>query len=143
MEIVDYTDSNDDPVEIQRIVEVIQSRLREHNRSQYVDPKAGRIVLAVLGEGQEVLAGLICDVAYGWLSVEFLWVDTDHRGQGLGSRLLETGEQVGKARGRHGAHLTTYTFQAPEFYERCDYEQFAELDHYPGDQSLVFLRKKL
>jgi len=40
-------------------------------------------------------------------------------------------------------HLTTYSFQAPDFYERHGYERFGELDDYPGDQSLVFLRKRL
>ena len=74
---------------------------------------------------------------------EALWVDANQRGQGLGSRLVATGEELGRARGCHGAHLTTYSFQAPEFYERRGYERFGELHDYPGDRSMVFLRKKL
>ena len=143
MVIVDYTDSADDPEVHQRDVAAIESGLREHNRFRYADPKAGRIVLAVHGAGRKVVAGLICDVAYGWLTVETLWVSADQRGQGLGSRLLAAGEELGRARGCHGAHLTTYSFQAPEFYERNGYERFGELRDYPGDQSMVFLRKKL
>lgn len=143
MEISDYTDEADDPEMVQRITAAIRSGLREHNRSRYADPNAGQIVLAVHGPAQEVVAGLICDVAYGWLTVESLWVDTTHRGRGLGSRLLAAGEQQGRDRGCHGAHLTTYSFQAPEFYERHGYERFGELHDYPGDQSLVFLRKRL
>ena len=143
MEIVDYTDSADHPAVRQRIVAAIESGLHEHNRSRYADPKAGRIVLAVHGAGREVVAGLICDVAYGWLTVQTLWVSADQRGQGLGSRLVAAGEDLGRARGCHGAHLTTYSFQAPEFYERHGYERFAELHDYPGDQSMVFLRKNL
>lgn len=142
MEIRDYTDSPDD-TEMSRVVAAIQSGLREHNRSRHADPNAGRIVLAVHGAGREVVAGLICDVAYGWLTVETLWVDANHRGQRLGSRLLAAGEHLGRDRGCHGAHLTTYSFQAPDFYERHGYERFGELDDYPGDQSLVFLRKRL
>jgi len=143
MEIFDYTDSADDPEVRQRVVAAIESGLREHNRSRYADPNAGRIVLAVHGAGQEVVAGLICDVAYGWLTVQTLWVSASQRGQRLGSRLLAAGEQLGRSRGCHGAHLTTYSFQAPEFYERRGYERFGELHDYPGDQSMVFLRKKL
>ena len=143
MEISDYTAPVGDPEARQRVVAGIRSCLREHNRSRHADPNAGQIVLAVHGAGQEVLAGLICDVAYGWLTVETLWVRANQRGQGLGSRLLAAGERLGRARGCHGVHLTTYTFQAPEFYEHRGYERFGELHDYPGDQSLVFLRKKL
>jgi len=143
MEICDYTDSADDPEAVQRVVAAIRSGLREHNRSRHSDANAGRIVLALHGAEQDVVAGLIGDVAYGWLTVETLWVSANHRGQQLGSRLLAAGEELAKARGCHAAHLTTYSFQAPEFYERHGYEQFGELHDYPGDQSMVFLRKKL
>ena len=143
MKIVDYTDSADDLDAWRRVVAAIQSGLHEHNRSRNTDPNAGQIVLAVHGVGQEVVAGLICDVAYGWLTVETLWVDANQRGHGLGSRLLAAGEQLARARGCHDAHLTTYSFQAPELYERHGYERFGELRDYPGDQSMVFLRKKL
>ena len=142
MEINDYTGSDDSEV-IQRIVAVIQAGLLAHNRSQYVDRNAGPIVLAVHDVEQIVVAGLTGDVAYGWLTIETLWVDSSHRGEGLGSSLLSTAEQLAIARGCHGAHLTTYTFQAPGFYERRGYERFAVLSEYPRDQSMVFLRKKL
>lgn len=142
-QVTDYTDSADDPQARERVVAAIQSGLQAHNRSRHTDSNAGRIVLAVHGSGQDVVAGLICDVAYGWLTVETLWVAENQRGRRLGSRLLAAGEELGRARGCHGAHLTTYSFQAPEFYERHGYERFGELHDYPGDQSLVFMRKKL
>ena len=143
MEISVYTDSDDASEVTQRVVATIQSGLREHNQSRHMDLNAGRNVFAVHGIGQAVVAGLICDVAYGWLTIESLWVRGDYRGQRLGSRLLESAEQLGRTRGCHGAHLTTYSFQAPGFYERHGYEQFGKLDDYPEDQSMVFLRKKL
>ena len=121
MEIRDYTDSAVDKEIRQRVVTAIRSGLQEHNRSLHTDPNAGQIVLAMHGAGHEVVAGLISDIAYGWLTVETLWVSENHRGQQLGSRLLAAGEELGRARGCHGAHLTTYSFQAPEFYENHGY----------------------
>lgn len=106
MDINDYTDSADDPEVTQRVVAAIQSGLREHNRSRHTDPQAGRIVLAAHGAGQEVVAGLIGEIAYGWLTVETLWVATNRRGQRLGSRLLAAGEDRARARGCHGAVWT-------------------------------------
>ena len=143
MKIRDHTGSTDGPEERRQVVAAIQSGLREHNRSRHGDFDAGRIVLAVHGAGQEVVAGLIADIAYGWLTVETLWVAANRRRQRLGSRLLAVAEDRAKARGCHGAHLTTYSFQAPQFYERQGYERFGELHDYPGDESLLFLRKRL
>ena len=46
------------------------------------------------GAGKEVVAGLICDVAYGWLTVETLWVNAKQRGQGLAAVCSRAGERL-------------------------------------------------
>jgi hypothetical protein len=44
--------------------------------------------------------------------------------------------------GCHSAWLDTLSFQAPEFYPKLGYREFARLD-YPPDQQRIFLKKRL
>jgi hypothetical protein len=52
-------------------------------------------------------------------------------------------EQVAQERGCNRSHLTTYSFQALDFYKEHGYQVFAELDHYPGNWHRYFLWKDL
>src|ERR1043165_5571392 len=51
-----------------------------------------------------------------------------HDGHGYGRRLLQTLEQEARAQQCHAAILDTYSFQAPEFYQRLGYEVFGVID---------------
>ena len=55
---------------------------------------------------------------YREVHVGELIVDEDHRGQGIGTRLLAAVEACFQGRGFDNINLTTYRFQAPEFYRK-------------------------
>jgi hypothetical protein len=42
-----------------------------------------------------------------------------------------------------GAGLSSYTFQAPAFYERHGYAAFGQIDDYPPGHTMFFLSKQL
>ncbi len=96
----------------------------------------------VIREQGKVVAGLKGLAGWGWLYVRVLWVEESHRHQRLGSRLLERGEQLARERGCIGACLSSFTFQAPIFYERHGYSTFGKIDDYPQDQTLYFMSKR-
>jgi GNAT superfamily N-acetyltransferase len=100
--------------------------------------------VAVLIEAEDgsILGGLWGKTIYGWLCVEYLAVPEALRGQDFGTRLMEEAERIARERGCAGAWLTTFTFQARGFYEKLGYELFGELDHSPGTNVRLFLRKK-
>lgn len=88
-----------------------------------------------------LLAGL-----YGWIyggtcEIALLWVREDHRGQGLGTRLLDAAEGKARTVGSHQMLLRTHDFQAPDFYQARGYRQVAVVDEYPrGHRWYTFVK---
>jgi ribosomal protein S18 acetylase RimI-like enzyme len=46
----------------------------------------------------------------------------EHRNKNIGSKLVQTVEEYHKSKGFENINLTTYSFQAPEFYKKCGFE---------------------
>jgi len=62
----------------------------------------------------------------------FWWVDEAARGKDHGRRLMREAERVARKRGAALVYLNTFTFQAPEFYEKLGYRRFAALKNTPA-----------
>ena len=59
---------------------------------------------------------------YNEVHIGELIILEEYRGQGIGRRLLEQAEKHFANSGFECITLTTYGFQAPEFYKKCGYE---------------------
>jgi GNAT superfamily N-acetyltransferase len=78
---------------------------------------------------------------WGWLSIELLWVEAAARRGGHGRRLLAAAEQEAQRRGCRHVRVDTYSFQAPDFYERCGYRLVATLADFPhGHQRHLYAK---
>lgn len=106
-------------------------------------PDAGYRTLAVLAHDDGLVGGLAGYTHFSWLYVEQLWVDSSHRGTGLGSALLRAAEEEARRRECRGVWLDTYSFQARPFYETHGYRLFGALDDYPPGHAKYFLTKAL
>ena len=124
------------------VIELVNDGLAAFNESVCPDPAAAPVTLSIRNEDR-VIAGLLGSNAHGWMRVDMVWVDERHRGRGVGTALLEKAEQVARARGCHGIHLDTQSYQAPGFYEKLGYVPFARLESYPGDHQRIYLRKDI
>jgi GNAT superfamily N-acetyltransferase len=102
-----------------------------------------RVSVFLRDERDEVVGGLLGEIWGGWLHVSILWVTEPLRGQGHGRRLLEAAETYARERGCTHAWLTTFSFQAPEFYPKFGYEPFAVLENHPLGHRHHFLQKRL
>ena len=78
-----------------------------------------------------IIAGILGGTYWGWMHIDILWVDENHRRQGLGSQLLETAESEAIKRGCHSVHVDTMSWQAPKFYKKHGYEIISELNDIP------------
>jgi len=90
-----------------------------------------------------ILGGALGHVWGGWLDLASLWVTEPLRGRGYGRKLLEAAEREARAQGCRGVVLTTFSFQAKPFYERCGYEVIADVPDYPVGHTYHVLEKAL
>ncbi len=109
-------------------------------------PGAAAVELTVqsLDDGGELLGGIS-----GWTwqqaaGIGLTWVRADQRGTGVGSQLISRFEQAAAERGARRVFVTSFTFQAPGFYEKHGYREIFRWDGVPVDgQADVHFRKEL
>jgi ribosomal protein S18 acetylase RimI-like enzyme len=134
--------------------DLLRSRLRDTNteaspvlRALRGTPAERELPLHLWALDEEtgaLVGGLVGHTWTTWLHVAYLWVDEDHRGEGLGSRLLTRAEHIARAeRGCHGARLETWDFQAPHFYRRLGYRVVCAIPDYPPGITEYTLLKPL
>ncbi len=75
--------------------------------------------------------------------IQFLWVRADVRRAGLGSELLAAAETEAIARGCSQVVVSSHTFQAPDFYRRHGYTEYARTEEYPRGHAEVHLIKNI
>jgi GNAT superfamily N-acetyltransferase len=90
-----------------------------------------------------VLGGALGHVWGGWLDLASLWVTEPLRSKGHGRRLLEAAEGEARGLGCRGVYLTTFSFQAKDFYEHLGYEVVADIPDYPEGHTYHVLKKHL
>ena len=136
--------------EEQAFAELLQARIRAFNtcRSPHHraarEPGAVRPLNVMLQDGTgTVVGGLSARTYWDWLAVDDLFVPEELRGQGLGSRLLQTAEGIAARRGARHSFLTTFAFQARAFYEKHGYAVVGTLEGYPPGSTYFWMRKDL
>jgi ribosomal protein S18 acetylase RimI-like enzyme len=94
-----------------------------HERSQFsvrIDDDAGELMAGLTGWVWGTCAG-----------ISLVWVRGDRRAQGAGRRLLEAAEKVARERGCAQLLVSSFTFQAPGFYERHGFVQTGRIEGLP------------
>ena len=95
------------------------------------------------------IAGELAAGMSGWTwglaaGIGMTWVRADARGAGLGAQLLAEFENEARSRGCTHVFVTSFTFQAPSFYERHGYRELFRWDDVPtAGAADVHLRKEL
>lgn len=76
----------------------------------------------VAKEGEEILGLITGNTYYKEVHIADLIIHEQHRKKRIGSQLIEAVENYYKGKGFENINLTTYNFQAPEFYKKCGFE---------------------
>jgi GNAT superfamily N-acetyltransferase len=124
-------------------LKALQSLLREYNTAQAGDGNVKPLRIFIRDDAGQVLGGLSGWSFWGWLHIDTLTLHESLRRLGYGTRLMAMMEEEARRRGCCGIYLETYSFQALPFYQKLGFSLFGELDRFPGEHKLYFLRKTL
>jgi len=96
--------------------------------------------LFVYGPEEQIIAGLVGEVSWGWLHVDIIWVLETYRRSGIGSALMDRAETEAIAMGVNQAYLETTDFQAAEFYKKRGYHIFTQLKDQPPGHVCYYMK---
>lgn len=123
--------------------ETVFSGLLEYNLARIEDKNPKDLGVYMEDEKGGMLAGLIGNTHGNWMTVKYLWVSDNLRGQNIGSHILKKAEETAKERGCKYAFLDTFSFQAPEFYKKYGYKEKFVLEEYPVEGKRYYFTKML
>ncbi len=125
------------------LLEFIDNGLEDFNNQALGDVKMNYQNLAIVARADQaaIIGGLTADVLWDWMHIQDLWVDAPHRGQDIGTRLMNQAEQIARDQGLFGLHLETTDFQALGFYQKLGYAVFGQIDNKPVGHVWYFLKK--
>ncbi|MGD1949461.1 MAG: GNAT family N-acetyltransferase [Leptolyngbyaceae cyanobacterium] len=124
-------------------IEFVTQQVIEFNRSRVDQGNYKPLIIFLQDSDNRIAGGIIGETYWQWLYVDLLWVSEAFRGQGYGDALLAAAEQEAINRECQYAYLNTFSFQAPEFYQKRGYVIFGELPDFPQGHKRYFLKKEL
>lgn len=76
----------------------------------------------VAKENNEILGFVTGNSYYKEVHIGDLIIFEEHRNKHIGTKLMQAVEDYFKDKGFEHMNLSTYSFQAPEFYKKCGFE---------------------
>lgn len=117
--------------------------IRAYNQSKREPSKSEPLNIYVEDEQGNLIAGMVAETFGNWLEIEYLYVQEDFRGQGIGSNILNRTEKEARERKCNYSFVNTYQFQAPDFYKKHGYEEVFALKEYPYTGERYYYTKAL
>ncbi|WP_148881114.1 GNAT family N-acetyltransferase [Streptococcus sp. Marseille-P7376] len=117
--------------------------IRAYNQSKREPSKSEPLNIYVEDEQGNLIAGMVAETFGHWLEIEYLYVQEDFRGQGIGSNILNRAEKEARERKCKCSFVNTYQFQAPDFYKKHGYEEVFALKEYPYTGERYYYTKAL
>ncbi|MGR3660659.1 MAG: GNAT family N-acetyltransferase [Paracoccaceae bacterium] len=124
-------------------LEFVRKHLSAFNDADVGDANKLPIAVFIRNADRTIVGAISGYTAWGWLYIQWLWVDENQRGQRMANRMLDAAEKQARLRGCHGALIDTFSPTALKTYERQGYQRFGELPDFPIGRSRVYLQKKL
>lgn len=127
----------------ERVKEEVFAALLRYNAGRAGPLGFANFTLSVREDDDALLGGLVAMQYWNAMQIELLWVREDLRGRGIGTELMNRAEAVLRNRNGEMIFLSTWSFQAPAFYEKLGYSSFGTLQGVPPGGSRIWYCKRL
>jgi GNAT superfamily N-acetyltransferase len=124
-------------------LDFLEGQINTHNMVQTGRRDFRPLAIFLRNADKQMMAGLSGYTWAGFCEIRFLWVHEDVRGLGFGKQLLSGAEAEAKARGCSLIVLTSYSFQAPDFYGQLGYDEVGHVKDCPPGQTQYYFKKHL
>ncbi|UFT98342.1 GNAT family N-acetyltransferase [Radiobacillus kanasensis] len=124
----------------------IRKKLIEYNMEKLTDEvktPLEKVSFVIKNEKSETVGGITGTMFWHHLHIDFLWVSDEVRGKGYGSELIEHIEFFAKENNCRLLLLDTFSFQAPDFYQKLGFDVVGVVEDHPKGHSQYFLQKRL
>lgn len=112
---IEYTDNLD------KFDDIINSEFNKYAKKNGVNCNYKSFAF-VAKEDSKILGIITGKSYYKEVHISDLIIVEEYRNKRIGSKLIETVEKYYKDKDFENINLTTYGFQAPEFYKKCGFE---------------------
>ena len=125
--------------------EIITDFLNQYNQERAVsfEDEINEDVEIVIYDGEKIIGGIVGRSLWGTLEIKRLAVHPDYRNRGIGSKLISAAETEAKKRKCSYLSLNTFSYQAPEFYEKLGFIKVGTEEDFPRGFSRFFYQKKI
>lgn len=90
----------------------------------------------------ELIGAISANTEWEWIFIKHLWIRDRMRGKGLGSRLMDAIISEANGRGIYKYYLSTFSFQAPDFYRKLGFEVFGTLPGVSASYDSYFMKRE-
>jgi ribosomal protein S18 acetylase RimI-like enzyme len=127
----------------EQVIQLLEDRIYEYNSIKtHIDD--GRLFSKVIRDNnEEIIAGIAGWTWAGISEITQLWVDKNVRRAGMGKRLLDAAELEAKSKGCRTILVRSYSFQAPDFYQKYGYRIEHIQNDFPQGYRYYILSKKI
>lgn len=124
---------------------LITGFLNQYNLDRVVsfEGEVNEDVEIIMYDKHEIIGGIIGRSLWGTLEIKRLAVHPDYRHKGIGSKLIAAAEEEAKKRKCGYLSLNTFSYQAPEFYEKMGFIKIGTEKDFPRGFERYFYQKKI
>ena len=127
--------------------EYIRKKLIDYNSSKLPDEvkhPVKNISFILRDEADKIMGGITGTIFWHRLYIDFLWIEESLREKGYGKKLLMKMESFAREQNCKLIQLDTFSFQAPDFYQKNGFEVVGIVEEFPTkEHKQYYLAKRL